>query len=554
MKYFLYARKSSEDKNKQIASIDDQIAEMTKVAEQLDLEIVKTFSESKSAKKPNNRAQFSQMAQELYEGKANGIICWKLDRLARNPMDAGMIKQMLQDGTINKIHTHGNTYQTGDNVLLMDMEFGIANQFILDLSKNTKRGLNSKAERGQFPSRAPIGYLNNKFETKGNKTIIRDSDKFDLVRKVWDYMLTGKHSIYEVTRYAQEELGLTGYTGRPVPKNVLYNMFRNPFYYGNFRWGEKEYEGVHEPMITRQEFNKVQTILSEKIKPSNTKRYYHPYTKTFTCGECGKYLTAEKKKKVFKNGTEKTYIYYHCTNKRTTGCRQGSIELQSLEEQIRSKTSTLQLPKQITDFCLDLLHEELQKESNMHLKIINQKQGEIRKIETKLETLFDMRLSGDIDSGEYTDRKSKLESDKNNLEAKIEELKESKNMNIYQEVKKGFDLNKEFHKALNKADIEEKHFLLRSIGNTYTAKDKQINIELKPIYQEVRLLVNSIKSEYSIIEPEKSLVKQGLFTDLDHISPLMGNVVEEVRTIFEEKNDAAIYIPTFYSTDIFTIS
>lgn len=234
MKYYLYARKSSEDKKKQVASIEDQIAEMKKVAENLDLEIIKTFSESKSAKKPNNRDQFNKMVQELYKGNADGIICWKLDRLARNPMEGGIIKQMIQDKVITSIHTHGGEFKTGDNVLLMDMEFGIANQFVLDLSKNTKRGLQSKADKGQFPSRAPIGYLNDKHGLKGQKEILPDPDKFNAVRKLWDKALTGKYTIYRLSEIAYEEFGLTGYNGKPVSKNVVYNMLKNPFYYGNF--------------------------------------------------------------------------------------------------------------------------------------------------------------------------------------------------------------------------------------------------------------------------------------------------------------------------------
>jgi site-specific DNA recombinase len=526
MKYYLYARKSSEDKNKQVASIEDQIAEMKKVAEHHDLNIIKIFQESKSAKKPNNREQFSLMIQELYEGKADGIICWKLDRLARNPMEGGIIKQMIQDSTITKIHTHGNEYKTGDNVLLMDMEFGIANQFILDLSKNTKRGLNSKAERGQFPSRAPIGYLNHKYENKGQKRISPDHDKFQLVRKVWDYMLTGKHSTYSATRYAQEELGLTGYTGKPIPKNVLYNMFSNPFYYGNFIWGGKEYIGEHEPMITMSEFLMVQGFLSEKVKVNNNHKYYHPYTKIFTCGECGNYLTASKKKRTYKNGTVQHFTYYHCVKRVTNRCSQGSIEIKSLEEQILIKAGTLQLPKQITDYCLDLLHTELQNESNVNQKVINQRQGEVKKIDTKIETLFDMRLSGDIDSEGYSKRRNDLESQKKEVENKITVLKESNNADIYKNVKRGFNLQKEYQEAMEKADIEEKRFLIKQVGSEYTAKDKQIYIELKPIYKEVLSLVNSIKSEYSLIEPKKAIAMQGSFSDLDRISPLMGDYRE----------------------------
>ena len=203
-------------------------------------------------------------------------------------------------------------------------------------------------------------------------------------------------------------------------------------------------------------------------------------------------------------------------------CSQGSVEIKSLEDQILSKTDTLQLPKQITDYCLDLLHEELQNESNFNQKIVNQQQGEIRKIDTKIETLFDMRLSGDIDSESYSKRKTDLETQKKELENKITILKESNNTDIYKEVKRGFNLKKEYQEAMEKADIEEKRFLVKQVGSEYTARDKQIHIELKPIYKEVLSLVNSIKSEYALIEPKKAVAMQGSFSDLDRISPLMG--------------------------------
>ena len=43
---------------------------------------------------------------------------------------------------------------------MMSVEFGMANQFIRDLSSNVKRGLRAKVKRGEFPSTAPVGYLN----------------------------------------------------------------------------------------------------------------------------------------------------------------------------------------------------------------------------------------------------------------------------------------------------------------------------------------------------------------------------------------------------------
>lgn len=94
--YFLYARKSSESEDRQVQSIDDQINYFKKIAKDANLEIIEVFTEARSAKKPNNRPVFSEMIRRLERGEANGIVCWKLDRLARNPVDAGTITWLLE--------------------------------------------------------------------------------------------------------------------------------------------------------------------------------------------------------------------------------------------------------------------------------------------------------------------------------------------------------------------------------------------------------------------------------------------------------------------------
>jgi len=192
-KYFLYCRKSSEDKNRQVQSIDDQVNAMTQIAAKRGLEISGVFKESASAKQPG-RPIFNSMMERIHKGEANGLIVWKLDRLARNPIDGANIGWMLQQGNLKNIVTNDGDHHQGDNVLMMSVEFGMANQFILDLSKNTKRGMVSKCEKGWRPGVVPQGYLNNKYRDKGEKDIINDPDRFGLVRKMWDLMLTGAYT------------------------------------------------------------------------------------------------------------------------------------------------------------------------------------------------------------------------------------------------------------------------------------------------------------------------------------------------------------------------
>ena len=90
-KYFLYARKSTEDDDHQIMSIEAQFFELREYARKENLEILEEFQESKSAKKPG-RDQFAKMIEYIEtSNEPLGILAWHPDRLARNSVDGGKI-------------------------------------------------------------------------------------------------------------------------------------------------------------------------------------------------------------------------------------------------------------------------------------------------------------------------------------------------------------------------------------------------------------------------------------------------------------------------------
>ena len=268
IKYFIYARKSSESEDRQVQSIDDQVNRLKKFSSDFNLDIKKTYTEAKSAKKPSNRPLFDEMLQRIENGEAGGILCWQINRLSRNPIDSGKLSWLLQRGVLKSIQTIDRQYLPEDNVLIFSVESGVANQYILDLSKNTKRGMLSKLEKGWQTGVAPLGYLND----KENKTIIKDPERFNLVRKMWDLMLTGNYTPPKILDIANKEWGFRTRKfkrigGNELSRSGIYKIFTSLFYAGTIENSGLQYEGQHERMITLEEYDRVQMLLGRKGKP-----------------------------------------------------------------------------------------------------------------------------------------------------------------------------------------------------------------------------------------------------------------------------------------------
>jgi DNA invertase Pin-like site-specific DNA recombinase len=201
--YFIYCRKSSEAEDRQVLSIESQTRELEQIATKLNLSVAGILTESKSAKEPG-RPVFNQMMQRLYRGEAVGIICWKLDRLARNPVDGGSIIWAIKQHGI-RVMTPAQSYaREDDNIMLMYIEFGMAQKYVDDLSKNVKRGLKTKAEKGWYPSTPPSGYLSNKVRLTGEVNVVKDPERFPLVRRMWDLMLTGLYTPPQILELANK--------------------------------------------------------------------------------------------------------------------------------------------------------------------------------------------------------------------------------------------------------------------------------------------------------------------------------------------------------------
>ena len=267
LRYGLYARKSDDDRRVTERSIGEQVAECRRVQDANGLDVVEVWEESRSAQVPNDRPLWSELVRRIKAGKVDAILCWHINRLVRNMEEGGELVQLFVDGKVKEIRTPHSVHRTGDNVLPLVIEAAAATQYSIDLKNTVRRSMRAKAAAGGFNGMAPQGYLNARDPMNGKRgTVVRDPERFDLVRKAWDLMLTGGLTVQRVTETLN---GAWGYRTRPTPRggnrplsmNGLYQTFRSPFYAGFVASEGELVRGAHEAMVTADEYHRVQEIL-----------------------------------------------------------------------------------------------------------------------------------------------------------------------------------------------------------------------------------------------------------------------------------------------------
>jgi len=322
VKYCLYARKSTESEERQVLSIDSQIKEMLILAEREGLEIVAMKRESHSAKETGQRPVFNEIIEEIKIGKYNGILTWAPDRISRNAGDLGRVVDLIDAGILAEIRTFSQKFSNNPNEKFMLMILGSQAKLENDnRGVNVQRGLRTRCEMGLRPGTAPTGYLNLKQMDKKCQVII-DPDRGHVITQMFEKVGHEKWSGRKVYHWLKFDLNFYTRGNKPLSLGNVYRTLQNSFYYGPFEFPVKSgkwYQGKHEPLVSKELFDKVQEHLKRDLKQHNNHEF--AFTKIIVCGSCGSCISGQEKYKPLKDGTTARYIYYGCGRTKDHNCK-----------------------------------------------------------------------------------------------------------------------------------------------------------------------------------------------------------------------------------------
>ena len=379
----VYARLSVEDsKNPDCGTIENQLS------------LVRNYVESKpylrqTAEYIDNgvsgtrfdRPEFMRMVADMRAGEIDCIVVKDLSRLGRNYLEAGDYLEKIfpffgvrfiavTDG-YDSINT-----DTAEDGLIVPLKNLINEAYAKDMSKKISTAIDIKQRQGKFVgSRAAYGYMKS---PEDKNQLIVDREVSGIVVRIFECKARGmgnasiakmlnEEGVASPMRYKYEK-GLTKnkrYAESLWNDGTIAAMIVNPVYIGDMEQGiQKEalymgirkhkpqksgriyVEGTHEPILSRELFDRVQELVEERKqkviasrgKYDNVEKKENKFDHILFCGDCGGRLKFYRRVDN-RSGIAKVYYDYTCPNSESYGeqfCKKKKIKMQDLEEAVEA--------------------------------------------------------------------------------------------------------------------------------------------------------------------------------------------------------------------------
>ncbi len=469
-KYFLYARKSTEDDDKQVMSIEAQLFELREFARRENLEILSEFQESKSAKSPG-REVFGEMMMRIEKMKDVGILAWHPDRLARNSIDGGRIIYAVDTGQIISLRFPTFWFEpTPQGLFMLQVAFGQSKYYSDNLKQNVERGMRQKLRKGEWLTRAPFGYLNN----PKTRNIEPDPVKSKIIVRSYEEYATGSHTLISLAQFLALH-SVTTRAGTPLGKASVKRLLTNRAYLGFTKHHGEFFPGSFASILSPTLFEAVQKKLVERARPQNSRKSHDfPFTALFRCGECGSMITAQWC--TGRHGGR--YRYYRCTKKSGT-CNQKYLQENALALQVKHELQSVSLPEAWADYMITKVESWEKEETLASGSRLGQMKEDVRNLEAKMDALVDLYLNHDIERELYLVKKDTLMRQKLSLQAKSSSAR-AERKNWIEPLRKWILDSKRAGFLAHSDNYAEIREFVRSFGTNPALKDKTISISFCP--------------------------------------------------------------------------
>lgn len=389
-KAVIYLRVSTEEQVDNY-SLDNQEDICRKEAVRRGYEVIMMFrEEGRSAKDIVGRPVLIQLIEYCRKksNKINAVFVYRLDRISRQTSDYLAIRKKLAESEVKILSA---TEPTGNSPTekLVETMLAAFGQLDNDIrGERAKTGLRSRFLEGLISTPPPFGYL------LQSGYVVKDPVNFDKMQEAWKLMATGTKSIKEmvVIINSWKLINRQGKLHKMIP-STMSRIFRSKFYMGvltSNRYSD-EVKGQHTPMVTEEQFFRVQAILDgrnpNKIALSHRMRDnpVFPLRRITKCGKCGATMTG-----YWSQGRNQKYSYYRCGK----FCTGKAVKTEVLEGKVLDEMKKITPTQENLELLINFIQTHYYKRLARLNKLRAEADGEIAKLYDLRKQLVEKNLSG----------------------------------------------------------------------------------------------------------------------------------------------------------------
>jgi site-specific DNA recombinase len=469
MKAIIISRVSTQEQMEAGNSLPAQEERLIRYCQSKGFEIVAKHSFDESAYK-DKRVEFDEIVNTILAYKEKVAVCFdKIDRLSRNVFDSRvnvLYERSLNDEMELHFASDGqviNSQISASQKFAFTLTLGLGKYYSDAISDNTKRGIEGKLLKGEWPGKAPFGY-SNITNDDGTKTIEVHPLNSKIVQQIYAWYVSRAYSMNQVIDMLQEHHGLKW------NKSKVGDILNNEFYVGVMTRGGRKYDHIYRLIIEREIWDKVKEIkygrYTNKAKISGLDCF--KYRGVLRCDDCGCAITHEK---------QRGHNYYHCTqSKGKHGAKY--LREEAITEQLGDLFDKMKIPDEVIDEIrvalkanhvnkADFYHEQYKKFTQEH-----------EKYEKRIEVLYDDRADGRITESEYTKRYERYRQEQRFFDNKLKKLTRTDD-EYYMQVTYLVEIAKRAGELFRCSKADEKRQLMGLVLSNMQVKGKKVLYEVQ---------------------------------------------------------------------------
>jgi len=458
MKTVLLCRVSSKEQEETGYSLPAQEKFLREYGEKQGLEISKVFAISESAAGKTQRKVFLEMLGYVRKKNICAIIVETTDRLTRNFSDVPTIDLWITESEEHQIHLakeacilHNSS--RSHEWFMWRVKVATAEYYVRLLSENVKKGQKEKLAQGWIPTKPPLGYKT--VGETGHKIHVVDEGASKLVIKMFELYASGDYSIKKLANTMYDE-GMRSPMGNRLAISRTHSLLRDPFYMGKMRWNDEIHDGKHQPLISKELFDKVQKMLVSKTTPKYMKHDYL-FKGLLRCAGCDGLITWE---------LHRGHHYGHCNHYHD--CTQETwVREEKVEEQIIDGFDQLMIKnKHVAEWIKKALKESHADETVYHSTTVDELNKRYEQIKKRIDKLYDDKLDEKITLDFYNQKFKQYTGEKDAVLDTIKKHSQASNgyfnfgINFYELSQRAKQV---YLTAKEKGLVEEQRCLIRLI-------------------------------------------------------------------------------------------